>query len=211
MHRSLGLAGAARAVEPERHVVLVGVRRRELILSGLQQIFEDPRSFDPAVRQDQLQRFGVPFQATPDLLVVLQVRDDGAGAAILDEESVVVGPEQGVHRDRDRADAYRGEERRREGGRVVEEEQDPVLLPYPKPFEGMPEPIDAAGKLPVGHLLVAAVDRHLLRAPGLQVFVDDQARVVPIRYRDHVLTFQTLSRSRRAPPWPAYRSSTPTS
>jgi hypothetical protein len=49
----------------------------------------------------------------------------------------------------------------------------------------MAEPVDAAGKLAVGHLLVAAVDGHLVLASGLQVLVDDNARVVPLGHRDH--------------------------
>jgi hypothetical protein len=48
------------------------------------------------------------------------------------------------------------------------------------------EPADAAGELSVRHLVVAAVDGHLIFAPGLQVPVDDQACVVPLGCRDHV-------------------------
>ena len=49
----------------------------------------------------------------------------------------------------------------------------------------MSEPVDAAGELPVGDLLVAAVDGDLVRATGLQVPVDENARVVPLRCLYH--------------------------
>jgi hypothetical protein len=120
-----------------------------------------------------------------NLLVVLVVGNHHLGAAVLDVEAVFVGIDQGVYRDRDGADAHRGEEGRREGRRIVQHEQDPVLLFHAQLFKGMAEPVDAAGEFSVRYLLVAAVDGYVVLSSGLQVPVDYNACVVPFRHRNH--------------------------
>src|SRR5215203_6589799 len=109
------------------------------------------------------------------------VADNDACAAVLHEEAVVRGLEQGVDRDRDGPNAHHGEERRWERRSVVQHQQDPVLPFYAQLPQGVAEPADTAGERPVGDLFVAAVDGDLIRATGLQVPVDQNASVVPLR------------------------------
>ena len=154
--------------------------RVELILSAFQQFLQNERSFGPTVRDDDLHRLlVVTFEGLPDSLVVHLVADDDACAAVLHEEAVVRGLEQGVDRDRDGPNAHHGEERRREGWGVVKHQHDPVFPVYAQCPQGVAEPADAAGEFPVGDLVVAAVDGDLIRATGLQVAVDQNTRVVP--------------------------------
>src|SRR5215213_10576297 len=144
------------------------------------------RVFLPAVRNDDLDRLlFVAFERLPYRRVVHLVADHHAGAAVLNEKAVVPGLEQSVGRDRDGAYAHRGEEGRREGRRIVQQQQDPVFSIHAHLPEGVPEPVDAAGELAVGDLLFAAVDSDLISATGLEVAVDENAGVIPLWYFDH--------------------------
>src|ERR687897_668548 len=120
-----------------------------------------------------------------DSLVVHLVADNDACAAVLHEEAVVRGLEQGVDWDRDSPNAHHGEERRWEGWGVVQHQQYPVLPVYAQRPQGVTKPADAAGEFPVGDLVVAAVNGDLIHATGLQVPVDQNARVVPLGDLDH--------------------------
>src|SRR5215208_190464 len=181
MDRALRFAGRARAVEPERRIVPVRRYGSELILPRRQQVLQNARPFGPTVRDDDLHRLlVVAFERFPDSLVVHLVADNDACAAVLHEEAVVHGLEQGVDRDRDGPNAHHGKERRGERWGVVQHQQDPVLPVYAQRPQGVAEPADAAGERPVGDLFVAAVDGDLFRAPGLQVAIDQNARVVPL-------------------------------
>ncbi|MEJ7735061.1 MAG: hypothetical protein WKG00_38460, partial [Polyangiaceae bacterium] len=114
------------------------------------------RPFRPAAGHDDFHSLLiVAFKRLPDRLVVHLIGDYDAGAAVLNEETIVRGLEQGVDRDRDRSYPHRGEERRGERRRVVQHQEHPVLPIHAQLSQRMAEPVDPACELPVGDLLVA--------------------------------------------------------
>src|SRR5918995_2633550 len=166
MNRAFWFPSAPRAVEPERRIVPMRRYGSELILPRCQQVLQNARPFGPTVRDDDLHRLlVVAFERFPDSLVVHLVADNDACAAVLHEEAVVHGLEQGVYRDRDSPNAHHGEERRWEGWGVVQHQQYPILPVYAQRPQGVTEPADAAGGGPLGGLLLGPGKGRPIPAP----------------------------------------------
>ena len=99
--------------------------------------------------------------------------------------AVVVFAQEGIDRDGHGADADRAEKGHGKGRSVAEHYQDALLTRDAEATERVPHPADTPVQIVVGHPIVAAVDRDLPPAAGLQIGVEDGADVVVLRNREH--------------------------
>lgn len=143
------------------------VRRAQLFPADLYEIRQAQAPLGVAVGEHHHGTLATLPQPADDLLVMLGVKHYGLCAAVLHEEPVVLGTQQGVCGYGHGPDAHGREERDRESRGIVEDHQHPVLLLDTEVQQRVAEPVDAGGQLPIGHPLSLAVDRNLLRAAGL--------------------------------------------
>ena len=184
MHRAFGLAGRARSVEPEAHVI--ADRRRGV-------------GFHWRIRQQILkQRISVPVVSGDDHLHEIRARFDQLGeswkqrlrhhqrlrAAVGEHEAVIILGHQRIDRNRHNPALDRSEERGGPVDRIEEREQDALLAMNSRGTQHMAEAVDALGQLPIApHPARIDIDR-LVRASGAQIALDDvRGKVVTARYR----------------------------
>ncbi len=153
-HRSLGASRGAGSVHDERRVLLVdqdGGRRRAL--------GEQLGVGRPVVRLA-----GQTLADRVDLGPLLGVREEDAGARVLEHELELPGLEFGVERHRDRAELGAGEDGHAERRAVPEQHGDPVAgLDAVAAVERGGEPARALGELAPGEPLGGVDDRVAVR------------------------------------------------
>jgi hypothetical protein len=119
------------------------------------------------------------------------VGHDDPGVGVGDVVAVVVGLVHRADGDWDRADVQRSEEGGRVHRRVVEDEQDAILLTDADLLQQAAEAADPPAQLVVGQRPVRGDERSLVAATGLHLPLDDAARVVSLR-SDHRFTTTDL-------------------
>ena len=105
MHDALRIAGRARAVEPEGHVVLVRVRGHQIGIGRREQRRQMMVGSVRRSRRDHLRRRSQLAEGRLQRWQVLVVHDHDPGAAVLYEEAEVLRAVARVDRNRHRADA----------------------------------------------------------------------------------------------------------
>ena len=178
VHDALRLAGRARAVEPERHVVTMRGRGRELVvLGGEARVELDDIGLGRAARDeaDVLAR-----ERAAQAVERSHVGDHDGRVGVLHVVAEVLVLVELADRHGDRADAHRPEEGDREGGRVVEHEQHAVFAAHPELAQQVAGPVDLPAQVLVGQRRVGGDERRFVTASGLDPAVDDPARVVAL-------------------------------
>ena len=129
-------------------------------------------------------------------------RDDrDARPAVVQQERVVLGRHQRVHRHADRAQPGHAPERRREGRRIVQRQQDPLLDLHAELGQGPRRPRRLLGDLPVGDRASPEAERRPSTVPGGQVTIDEERRDVEGR-GDRLHRRHTTPRRRGETPQP---------
>jgi len=111
-----------------------------------------------------------PGRASPRR--VLDDRD--FGAAVVEEELVLAGRHERVEGHRDGTELHRAPERRREGGRVVKDEEDAVLDLHARGREHAGGAIDALGQLRVADRATREAQRRAPAPSAGHVTIDEE-------------------------------------
>ena len=178
VHDALGLAGRARAVEPEGHVVAVRGRRVELVALCHQSRVEFGDvavgdAADEVADVDPVERLAHARQQGG-------VGGHDVRVGVLGVVAVVVDAIERTDGDRDGADLQGAEEERGEGRRVVEDHQHAVLAADAELAQQVPGAVGLPAQPVVGQRRVGGEVGGLLAAAGLDVAVDQEARVVAL-------------------------------
>ena len=173
-------AGRARAVEPHARVIRCGVGWGELGLRRREELFQrQDAGWRLAAGDDHMPKPRRILARLEDLRKERRRREHGDRPAVVQDVGEVARREQGVRRDRDRADLDRAEERVGELRRVEAEDDDPLLHPYAQLAQRVPEPVDAPRELAVRDGLALTANRDA-RVADAAVRVDERLRrVVP--------------------------------
>ena len=194
VHDALRAAGRARAVQPEGHVVAVRRGRDELVVLGGELGLEVDRALRRAARRDEREVAAVEHLA--EHRDAPGVGDHDPRVAVVDEVAEVVGLVERAHRDGDGAEPHRPEEHDRERGRVVEDEQHPLLPGDAERAEQVARSRGLREQLAVGQRPVDRVHGRLAGAAPVDVPVEQQARVEALRCGDDVDGLHAPSRRR---------------
>jgi hypothetical protein len=173
---ALRLAGRAGAVQPERHVVAMRRRRIELVDLRRQRTVE--LHHPVAAARDERHLFASERRA--QRLDARRIAHNDAGVGVGDVVAVVVGSVERAHRNRDRAEPDRAEERDREDGGVVEDQQHALLASDAELTQQVPEAIDLAAKVLVAQGRVGRDVGRLVAPSFVDISVEDLAGVVGV-------------------------------
>ena len=175
---SFGAARRARGVQPERDVVARGGRGLEGAGRPGDPVLEREMGPGRAARDQHVAEMPRALERRRRLGQEGRRDDRHPGAAVIEDVAIVRGPQERVHRDRDRADLDGAPERAEELGRIEADHDDALLHLDAQLAERVP---GAIGELP--HVGVAedptlAVERGRRAAPLGHRAVDEPARDV---------------------------------
>ena len=180
VHSPLELAGRTGCIEPEADVV--GRRGGGLeggVRSG-EQLLEPQRGppghggalHDVAVDNDVIEEWLV-FQRRRYPIEQRGRDHDGAGAGVAEEVGIVLGGEQGAHRDGDDARLDRAEKDDRKSGSVEHDEEYSLLHLDAEPAERVARAVHALGERGIRELRFVVDEGDFIAAPLAEVTVDE--------------------------------------
>ena len=169
--RGLGQAGRARGVAPVHHVLVDRCGRRQ-VARGL------GHEAGKLGGGEHRAKPGARGADAADGLGDCRLGDDDPGAAVLEQEGILLAPHERVDRNGDGAELCRRPERRHERRGVVEGEHDALLDAESEPGQGVTGTIRRLGDVGAGDRPAVMTEGRALAAPFSHVTVHEEGRGV---------------------------------
>ena len=184
MHRALRLAGRARGVEPERHVVACGRRGVILRLVGADDVVKQPVAVRVGAGDDDVLEIGAILDQLLEFREQRLRHHQAFRPAVGQHEAVVVLGEQRIDRHGDDAGFQAAEKRGRPVHGVEQRQQHALFAVDAQAAQRRAETRHPVGELPIGQRVPAVDIGRLFRAAGSEIALQDIGGEIVIAW-DH--------------------------